>query len=524
MELYEQIRREYEHGAGTVRGVARKFGVHRREVRQALGSAVPAERKVPERERPKLSLAAPFIDAILETDRKAPRKQRHTAHRIWMRLRREHPSLSISESTVRSYVHERKIAMGLAGHEVFIPQSYQFGGEAQVDWYEGWVEFHPGTEDLLPGAPKFEGERRKVYVFCMRSMASGAAFHRAYPHATQQAFLEAHELAFRWFGGVFHRLRFDNLTSAVKKILRGHQREETARFIAFRSHWGFAAEFCNPGEGHEKGGVEGEGGQYRRNYLTPVPQVRDLKELNQLIAAGMNEEQCRIIAGRSQSIGAAMIAEREHLLPQIEESFDLASVHFPQINASSCAKVLTNFYSAPLPVGASVEAKAYSSYVEIWHQGRCVARHERCYERHQKVLELDHYLDALLKKPGALSGSTALEQCRAQGRWPACYDQFWKAACVREGSSAGTRVIIDVLLLRRQHGAERVREALEAALKMGCANLSAIQYLLRVDHREQAPSPPPADIGALSRYDRPQPSLEAYDQLRPNWMATEVLQ
>jgi len=209
MELYEQIRREYEHGAGTARGVARKFGVHRRKVRQALISAVPAERKVPERERPKLSLLAPFIDEILETDRKAPRKQRHTAHRIWMRLRREHPLLSISASTVRSYVHERKIAMGLAGHEVFVPQSYQFGGEAQVDWYEGWVEFHSGQEGPSPGAAKLDGERRKVYVFCMRSMASGAAFHRAYPHATQQAFLEAHELACAWFGGVFRVLRYD---------------------------------------------------------------------------------------------------------------------------------------------------------------------------------------------------------------------------------------------------------------------------------------------------------------------------
>jgi transposase len=510
VELYEQIRREFEHGAGTVRGVSRKLGVHRREVRQALVSAVPAERKVPERERTKLSAAIPFIDEVLESDRKAPRKQRHTAHRIWMRLGRELPSAAVAESTVRGYVRQRKIAMGLAGHEIFVPQSYQFGGEAQVDWYESWAEF--------------DGESRKTYEFCMRSMASGGAFHRAYPHATQQAFLEAHELAFAHFGGVFRVLRYDNLKSAVKKILRGHQREETARFIGFRSHWGFASEFCTPGEGHEKGGVEGEGGQYRRNYLTPVPKVRNLEELNQLMAAGSLEEQNRVIAGRSQTIGAGMIAEREHLLPLAEEGFDLASLHFPQINASGCAKVLTNFYSAPLPVGNSVEVKVYSSYVEIWHQGRRVARHERCYERHQKVLELDHYLDALLKKPGALSGSTALEQCRAQGRWPASYDRFWRAAGEREGRQAGTRVMIDVLLLSREYGAARVRQALEAALEMGCANLGAVHYFLRIDHREQAPTAHPADIGALSRYDRPQPSLEAYEQLRPNWLATEVIQ
>ncbi len=510
MELYEEIRQEFEHGAGTVRGVSRKLGVHRREVRLALESAVPAERKVPERERPKLSGAIPFIEEILEADRRAPRKQRHTSHRIWLRLRRELPLVDVAESTVRGYVRERKIAMGLAGHEVFVPQSYQFGGEAQVDWYEGWVDF--------------DGERRKMFIFCMRSMASGAAFHRAYPHATQQAFLEAHELAFAWFGGVFRVLRFDNLASAVKKILRGHQREETSRFIGFRSHWGFTSEFCTPGEGHEKGGVEGEGGQYRRNYLTPVPKVRDLEQLNQLIVAGSVEEQSRVIAGRSLSIGAAMIVEREHLLPLVDEGFDLASLHFPQINASGCVKVLTNFYSAPLPVGCSVEAKVYSSYVEIWYQGRCMARHERCYGRHQKVLELDHYLDALLKKPGALSGSTALEQCRAQGRWPASYDRFWKAVGEREGRQAGTRAMIDALLLCREHGTERVRQALEAALEMGCANLGAIRYFLRVDLRDQAPSASPAAVGALNRYDRPQPSLEAYEQLRPSWLATEVIQ
>ena len=167
-------------------------------------------------------------------------------------MRAELPECKICERTVRQYVHDRKIALGLMVRETFVPQSYAWGVEAQVDWYEAYADL--------------AGERTKLQVFAMRSMASGAAFHCAYLHATQQAFLEAHELAFAYFGGVFRKLRYDNLTSAVKKILRGHRREETARFVAFRSHWRFEAEFCTPAEAAR----EGRHGR-RGRLLSPEP-------------------------------------------------------------------------------------------------------------------------------------------------------------------------------------------------------------------------------------------------------------
>ena len=510
MELFEEIRREYEHGVGTIRGVAKELGVHRRMVREALGSAVPRERKVAVRKRPRLGATISFINDILEADQKAPRKQRHTAHRIWSRLWEEMPQLKVSESTVRKYVRERKLELGLIGRETFIPQSYRFGEQAQVDWYEAQAEL--------------DGERQKLYFFCMRSMASGGAFHRAYPHASQQAFLEAHELAFQHFGGVFATLRYDNLSSAVKKILRGYQREETERFIAFRSHWGFQSEFCTPGQGHEKGGVEGEVGYFRRNHLAPVPKARDLEDLNRQIASASLSDARRVISGRDLSVGEAMHLEREHLLPLALEGFQIVAVHFPLVSTHGTLKVLTNFYSAPLPVGVQVQAKVYPANVEIWHQGKCVARHERSFGRFQKVLDLEHYLDALIKKPGALAGSTPLEQWRARGLWPESFDEFWKILKERRGKQDGTRAMVELIMLGRKHGYRELEEAVDQSLKLGCFDVGAVRLLIDAQSRGARRSAEPVEIGALSGYDRPQPKVDEYDQLLLNWSGGEVLQ
>jgi transposase len=508
VELFEQIRREHAYGAGTIQGVAKKLGVHRRMVREALADAVPRERKVALRPQPSLDPAKSFIEAILKADRTAPRKQRHTAHRIWCRIRAEMPEVKVAESTIRRHVRERKIALALIHHETFIPQSYAWGAEGQVDWYEAYADIC--------------GERERAYLFCMRSMASGGAFHCAFPHPSQQAFLEAHERAFVYFGGVFAVLRYDNLKSAVKKILRGHQREETTRFIAFRSHWGFQSEFCTPGEGHEKGGVEGEGGYFRRNHLVPVPQVASWEALNLFLLEASRKDEQRLIGERTQTVGAGMNLEREHLRALAEEGFDLAAVHFPHVNASGCVKVLTNFYSVPLPVGIEVQAKVHSAYVEIWHQGECVARHERCFNRQQKVLNLEHYLEVLTKKPGAFAGSTPLEQWRAQGRWPASFDRFWEMLKERRGQQPGTRAMIEVLLLGRHYGYPSLQAVIEKALDMGCFDVEAVRLLLDAERNGKREPPEAVEVGALRVYDRPQPSTRNYDQLLANY--SEVIQ
>ena len=498
MGLFEELRREYEFGVGTVAGVARKFGVHRRLVREALDGAVPKEREAKARARPKTGPVAAFIDQILAEDRQAPRKQRHTAQRIWARVREGVPTLEIGQSTVRQYVRERKRALGLAAREACVPQQYAWGEEAQADWYE--------AEAVVAG------ERRTWQVFAMRSMASGAAFHRAYPRATQQAFLDAHEHAFRHFGGCFRRVRYDNLGAAVKKILRGHRREETARFVAFRSHWRYEAAFCTPGEGHEKGGVENEVGAFRRRHWVPVPRVPDLDALNAHLLAGCRADEGRVLPGRERPVGAALLAEREHLLAPPAEGFDLAEVAFATVDGLGRVRARTNAYSAPLPAGTQVRVAVLPASVEVWHEGRRVARHERCYGRQQEVLDLEHYLDVLEHKPGALAGSTPLAQWRRLGRWPASYERLWEALIEREGRQAGTRAMVELLQLGRRHGQDRLREAVEAALAAGCRDAAAVRCLLGAADLAHPPAPA-LDVGALGRFDRPPPSVDAYDQL-----------
>jgi transposase len=240
MELFEQIRRDRDREGLSIRALAARHGVHRRAVRQALASPLPPAKRSPScRPAPKLGVYRAIVDAWLEGDREAPRRQRHTAKRIWRRLVDEHGA-DVAETTVRDYVRARKRQMGWPAGEVFVPQVHAPGVGAEVDWGQAHVDL--------------AGSRTEVHLFFMRASFSGAAFCQASLVETQQAFLELHVEAFDWFGGVFEQVRFDNLTSAVKQVLRGRRRVETDRFVALRSHYLFCSQFTTPGiEGaHEK--------------------------------------------------------------------------------------------------------------------------------------------------------------------------------------------------------------------------------------------------------------------------------
>ncbi|MGO1316994.1 MAG: IS21 family transposase, partial [Cellulomonadaceae bacterium] len=230
VQLYADIRHDARVDGLSIRELARKHGVHRRTVRQALAAAEPPPRKKPVRTAPRLDPCKPAIDEMLTYDLTAPRKQRHTATRILARLRDEHGATDLSYSTVRDYVRIRRAQIDLeAGRrvEAMVPQDHAPGAEAEVDFGEVYV--------IL------DGVKAKCHMFVYRLSRSGKAIHRVYPTGGQEAFLEGHIEAFHALGGIPTRhIRYDNLTSAVVQVIHGGNRlrDENERWVLFRSHYG----------------------------------------------------------------------------------------------------------------------------------------------------------------------------------------------------------------------------------------------------------------------------------------------
>jgi hypothetical protein len=187
------------------------------------------------------------------------------------------------------------------------------------------------------------------------------------------------------------------------------------------------------------------------------------------------------------------------------------------VDQAGCAKVLTNFYSVPLKAGAVVEARAYSSVVEFRQNGVSVARHERSYARSQQVLDLEHYLEVLERKPGALRGSKPLAQWRAQGRWPQSYDQLWESLNEKHGRQGGTRSMVAIIRMGREFGYAKLETSVAQAMALGCTDVAAIRHLLMSDELQHAAATT-IEIGALAAYERPLPTMSEYDQL----LTTEV--
>jgi transposase len=501
VELFEQIRRDRDREGLSIRALARRHGVHRRAVRQALLSPLPPPRKRPVgRPAPRLGDYRKLIDSWLIADREVPRKQRHTAKRVYERLRDEYGA-DVAQRTVREYVAARRRELGLGGGEVCVPLCHEPAQEAEVDWGEAQVVI--------------AGTLTKVFLFLMRSCFSGACFVMAFSSCTQQAFLEAHVEAFSFYGGVFGLVRYDNLKSAVAKVLKGRRRVEADRFVALRSHYLYQSSFTRRGKegAHEKGGVEGDVGRFRRTYLVPIPEVASLAELNEYLAGCCIKDLKRTIRGRRETVSEALSREIDLLRKLPAEAFDTAEHASPRVDSKALVTVRQNQYSVPVGLaGLRVAARIAAREIALWHEGREVARHERLRGKFGTSAQLDHYLDLLKHKPGALQRSLALRQERERGAWPECFDQLWRGIEIRVGSSEAARQMVDVLLLCRELGPERVELAVRGALAAGAHDGRAVAVLARRSERAQ-PQPLTGLDARLAQTDRPIPALSDYDQL-----------
>ncbi|MBM7867091.1 IS21 family transposase [Heliobacterium gestii] len=498
MAQYHDIRRMYFREGKSIRRIANELKMSRRTIGKYLNDGFePSQRRrkqIPRhRSAPVVGPFAPIIKTWLADDLSRPPKQRHTGRRIYERLAEEYGFIG-AESTVRRVVGQLRREV----KPVYIPLEFPLGDNAQCDWGE--------VQILLNGTPT------KVRLFVMRLTASRALFVRAYPHERQEAFFDGHCRAFRFFGGVPQRVTYDNLKTAVKKVLRGRNREEQEAFQALRAHYVFQAEFCNVASGNEKGQVECMVGYSQRNFFVPLPEVDSLDELNTRLA-----QQCLRFAEKTrlphseERIASAWARGNTHLLRLPERDFDACRVLPVRADHYSLVHFETNAYSIPCAwAGRELLLKAYVDEIRIIAGVEVIAVHRRCYERKQQRLHLDHFIDALAKKPRALRDAAAFQNDSA----PPIYRRFYLEMRRRDGAE-GDRAFIRILQLHRQHGAAVLVPALTEAEAQGLYHYDVVAEFVR---RQLHPAPIlPMAVGELPErladYAVAQPDIGRFNRL-----------
>jgi transposase len=504
LEQYEQIRRMYHLEEKSGRQIARELGCSRQTVSRALSlDQPPAYMMGKPRSAPVLGPYQAQLDALLQENEHLPKKQRYTARKLFELIQAE--GYAGSEAGVQVYaVRWRKAQRRPA---TFLPLEFEPGQDGQVDWGEAYV--------IL------KGEQQKVQVFVMHLSYSRRTFVMTFPAQKQEAFFYGHVRAFEFFGGVPHRLSYDNLTAAVKPLVLGHVREEQRAFIAFRSHYLFDSHFCTPAQGHEKGGVEGSVGFSRRNYLVPMPRVSSFEELNQQLLERCLRDDVRVVDRQAISIGEAWKQEQSLLRPLPKRPFDCCVTRHVHLNGYSQVTYETNRYSVPVEEARShLILKAYPFHIEILSNQGVLARHERCFGHKQDVFDPLHYLLLLERRPGALEYAKPLRQWRQD--WPESYHRLLRRLREQWPDGQGVKEFVQVLRLHQQYPATQIEQAVEQALSYGCAHFDGVKHCLqhlgepthRVPLLDLKDRPHLADVGNqpidLHRYDQ---LLERYAQL-----------
>ncbi len=467
VEEKEVIRREYFIKRKSVRHISRELGHSRKTVRKAImDPGVPTYRL---RKAKTKWVVGPYLSVIkqwLEDDRSRPLKQRHTAKRIFDRLKDEY-GFTGGERTVRREVSILREKVP----DSHVPQTYESADGATFDF---------GEAEVL-----MNGTRTRVHFSGMRLDYSSKFFVCALPTERRESLFESHIGAFRYLEGIPQRIRYDNMKVAVQKILKGKNREEQSLWVSFRSHFLFTADYCNPGKGQEKGSIENLIGYVRRNFLVPIPEVKSFAELNTYLL-----ECCEKDARRRKRSGMTVhelwLQEKEQLRPLPERIPEACVPVSAKVNRSQLVRYCGNVYSVPREyVGKVVTIKAFVFNVKVVYQDKEIAIHGRSYGRDEEILDPFHYLPVLLRKPGAFDRATPIL------RWslPPAYEVYRHRLKERLEGSRGIKEYIRVLLLLKDHPMDKVTAAIEKALSCGIYSYDGVANLLyQVD---QPPMEPP---------------------------------
>jgi transposase len=435
----------------SLRQAAAEYGLNFRTVQMILAQPEPPPfRRRASRAKPVLGPFLPLIHQILDDDRLAPPKQRHTARRIYERLRDEHDYTGCP-SIVRAAVAADRQSQA----EVFVPLLHP-PGQAQVDFGRAFVVV--------------AGIRHQAALFVLTLPHSNTRFACLFPREYTETFHEGHARPFAFFGGVPTRISYDNSKLAVAKLTGPHERRLTTDFLRLQAHFAFGCFFCRVRQAHEKGHVENGVGYVRRNFLVPVPQADSWAELNAQLANACRREFGRPAADRSHTTAELLAADRSAFLPLPAEPFEAHRVELVTVNSLSLARFDGNDYSVPTAFAyQALTATGTIDRVRFSRGGTMVAEHRRCWAKGQVTFEPLHYLALLERKPGAFDHAKPL----AGWSLPAAFGQLRRR--LEEGDpKRGTRQYIRVLRLLETHPLAAVTAAVERALRLAVADADCV--------------------------------------------------
>jgi transposase len=463
VDMYRKVRLACAEGMSQ-REAARHFGISRDSVKKMLSFSVPpGYRRTAPVKRPKLDGFTEFIDAWLEADRGVHRKQRHTAKRVFERLRDEH-GFTGGYTIVKDYMreHDRR------GREMFVPLAHP-PGHAQADFGEAMVII--------------DGVEWKAHFFAFDLPQSDACYIRAYPAATSEAWVDGHIHAFAFFGRVPVSVLYDNDKCLVAQILPDGTRKRAKLFSGFLSHYLLRDRYGRPGKGNDKGGVEGLVGYARRNFMVPVPRFPSWEAFNASL-----EEQCRkrqgdILRGHTETIGERLARDLDVMAELPPSPFDACDQAAGRVNSQALVRYKTNDYSVPVAYGhRDVWLRGYVDEVVIGCGGDLIARHPRSYDREDVIFDPVHYLPLIEQKINAFDQAAPLADWDLPPEFEALR-RLMEARMLK----AGRREFVQVLRLLEAFELDDLHAAVKTALRMGAIGFDAVKHLVLCQVEKRPP-------------------------------------